>query len=70
MQHTLLVLFQKAVRLQKESLRWADSLARALGHTREQALIHICNFVVGADTGMELNDRELQVFLRGPQAKD
>jgi hypothetical protein len=69
MQHTLLVLFQNAVRLQKESIRWADSLAKALGRTREQALMDICNFAVDADTGMELNERDLHMLLREPEAR-
>jgi hypothetical protein len=70
MQRTLLVFFQNAVRLQEESLRWADSLAKVLGSTREEVLADICNFAIGVDTGEELNERDLQMLLRELESKD
>jgi hypothetical protein len=68
MQHRLLACVQSAVREQKEFLRAAISLAKALGCTREEALKNICEFALAR--GMELDERDLQEFLREPEAKD
>jgi hypothetical protein len=69
MQRTLLMSFQSAVRLQEECLRGATSLAKALGCTREEARKCICELAITADTGMDLNERDLQMLLRATEAK-
>jgi hypothetical protein len=69
MQHTLLAVMQSAVRLQKELLFAATSLAKAAGFTRKEALEGIMAFAVTGDTGMELDERDLQELLGEPEAK-
>jgi len=60
---------QSAVRLQKELLFAATSLAKAAGFTRKEALEGIMAFAATGDTGMELNELDLQELLGEPEAK-
>lgn len=68
MQHTLLAGLQSDVRLQKELLFAATSLAKAVGCTRKEAMESICAFATTADTGLELDERDLQELLGEPEA--
>lgn len=70
MQHALLVDFLSAIGLQKKLLDAAHSLAKAFGGTRKEVLEIIRGFATCADTGMDLNERDLQLLLREPKAKD
>jgi hypothetical protein len=69
-QRTLWARFQYAVHLRSGLLDIATSLAKALGCTREEALEEVRGFVICVDTGMELDERDLQMLLGEPEAKN